>query len=496
MEVLLSSLEESSFEWKLPLISTILVTLIVLLAGSIKLKFSPPVDKKLPPGSFGFPFIGETISFLRAQRQDKTVEWIESRIAKYGPVFKTSLMGSKVVVLTGQAGNRFLFSGSDNGILSNQPMSVAKILGKHSIFELAGTRHKLVRGAIMEFLKPESIQRSVSRMDSVVQQQLFQELEGKDSVQMVGLMKKITFKVTCSLLFGLPDGKDTEELLEDFTTALKGAWTVPWDLPGTVFRKALQARGRICKQLAQLVRERKAKIEEGRVDSHEDIISSLITLRQENGQPLSEEEIIDNLISVVIASHDTSTVLLGLLIRHLARDTEVCKKVLEEQKQVAKAREGKSNGKLTWGEVQMMKYTWRVAQELMRMTPPVLGNFKCAWRDTSFGGFDIPKGWQVFWVAPGTHMDKKIFEEPEKFDPSRFENPSTSVPPYAYLAFGAGPRACPGADFSRVEVLLMIHNLITKYQWAEMIIDEPIVREPMPYPAMGLPVKLYQRSTT
>ena len=174
MEVLLSSLEESSFEWKLPLISTILVTLIALLAGSIKLKFSPPVDKKLPSGSLGFPFIGETISFLRAQRQDKTVEWIESRIAKYGPVFKTSLMGSKVVVLTGQAGNRFLFSGSDNGILSNQPMSVAKILGKHSIFELAGTRHKLVRGAIMNFLKPESIQRSVSRMDSVVQQQLFQ----------------------------------------------------------------------------------------------------------------------------------------------------------------------------------------------------------------------------------------------------------------------------------------------------------------------------------
>lgn len=68
---------------------------------------------------------------------------------------------------------------------------------------------------------------------------------------------------------------------------------------------------------------------------------------------------------------------------------------MTEQKQVAKAKEGKSNGKLTWGEVQMMKYTWRVAQELMRMTPPVLGNFKCAWRDTSFGGFDIPKGWQV-----------------------------------------------------------------------------------------------------
>ncbi|RVW42369.1 Taxadiene 5-alpha hydroxylase [Vitis vinifera] len=436
-----------------------------------QIKVSPPVDKKLPSGSLGFPFIGETISFLRAQRQDKTVEWIESRIAKYGPVFKTSLMGSK-------------------------PMSVAKILGKHSIFELAGTRHKLVRGAIMNFLKPESIQRSVSRMDSVVQQQLFQGA-GREGFSTDGWVdEEDNVQGDLQPTFWITRWERDRRTFGGFYHCPQRSLDSSLGSTGTVFRKALQARGRICKQLAQLVRERKAKIEEGRVDSHEDIISSLITLRQENGQPLSEEEIIDNLISVVIASHDTSTVLLGLLIRHLARDTEVCKKVLEEQKQVAKAKEGKGNGKLTWGEVQMMKYTWRVAQELMRMTPPVLGNFKCAWRDTTFGGFDIPKGWQVFWVAPGTHMDKKVFEEPEKFDPSRFENPSTSVPPYAYLAFGAGPRACPGADFSRVEVLLMIHNLITKYHWAEMIIDEPIVREPMPYPAMGLPVKLYQRSTT
>lgn len=62
--------------------------------------------------------------------------------------------------------------------------------------------------------------------------------------------------------------------------------------------------------------------------------------------------------------------------------------------EVAKARKG-SEGKLTWTEIQMMSYTWRVAQEIMRLTPPVSGNFKCASRDTSFDGFHIPKGWQV-----------------------------------------------------------------------------------------------------
>lgn len=100
---------------------------------------------------------------------------------------------------------------------------------------------------------------------------------------------------------------------------------------------------------------------------------------------------------------------------------------------------------------------------------------------------------QVFWVSSGTHMDENIFKDPEKFDPSRFDSSSKSFPPYTYIAFGAGPRNCPGSEFARVELLLIIHHLITNYGWTEMIPNEPIVRKPMPYPAMGLPIKLYPR---
>lgn len=107
--------------------------------------------KKLPPGKLGtFPINGESVSFLPAHRRDKTIEWIENRVAKYGPVFETSLLGSKTIVITGQAGNyRFILCGSDeNGIIvGKQPLSAVAILGKHSFFELSGSRHKLVRGA-------------------------------------------------------------------------------------------------------------------------------------------------------------------------------------------------------------------------------------------------------------------------------------------------------------------------------------------------------------
>lgn len=102
---------------------------------------------------------------------------------------------------------------------------------------------------------------------------------------------------------------------------------------------------------------------------------------------------------------------------------------------------------------------------------------------------------QVFWVAVGTHMDKNIFDNPGKFDPGRFEGSSKQLPSYTYLPFGAGPRICPGVEFARIEVLLIIHYMITNYRWTEMIPDEPITRQPMPYPAMGLPIMLHQRKS-
>ncbi|KAK7333727.1 hypothetical protein VNO80_30504 [Phaseolus coccineus] len=141
-------------------------------------------------------------------------------------------------------------------------------------------------------------------------------------------------------------------------------------------------------------------------------------------------------------------------------------------------------GSDTWEEIQKMKYTWRVAQELMRMIPPLFGSFRKALKDSSYQGCDIPKGWQVYW-AYGTHMNDDIFENPQKFDPSRFENPTKPIPPYSYLPFGAGIHYCIGNEFARIETLITIHNIVKLFEWSQVNPEEPITRQPMPYPSMG-----------
>ena len=87
-----------------------------------------------------------------------------------------------------------------------------------------------------------------------------------------------------------------------------------------------------------------------------------------------------------------------------------------------------------------------------------------------------------------THMDASIFPEPLKFDPSRFEK-QAPAPPYCFVAFGGGPRICPGNEFGRIQTLITIHHLVTQFSW-KLLADSSFRRYPVVVPAQGLPVQI------
>ena len=89
-------------------------------------------------------------------------------------------------------------------------------------------------------------------------------------------------------------------------------------------------------------------------------------------------------------------------------------------------------------------------------------------------------------------MDNNIFQEPSKFDPSRFENQS-SIPPYNFIPFGGGQRICPGYEFARIETLVAVHYLVTNFTWKLLCADNFFKRDPMPVPAQGLPIQIWPR---
>ena len=97
-------------------------------------------ERNLPPGSLGLPVIGESFSFVKARQEDWANEWMQSRAAAYGPVFKTSLMGRPTVMLTNRLGNKFVLSAGDDVLSVGQPATVVRLAGRHNLFELTGAK--------------------------------------------------------------------------------------------------------------------------------------------------------------------------------------------------------------------------------------------------------------------------------------------------------------------------------------------------------------------
>jgi cytochrome P450 len=413
-------------------------------------------------------------------------------VRKYGPISKLSLFGKPTVFIYGQAANKFVFTSDSSTLANNQTQSVKMIMGDRCLLELIGNDHRRVRDALVPFLKPDCLKQYVGKMDEEVKSHLQLHWEGKKRVTVLPLMKMLTFNIICSLLIGVERGPRRDEFVNYFQQMILGMWSVPVDLPFTRYRQSLKASSAVQNLLKIVLSEKRVDFEKnGDKASHQDLVTCLLSMRtEEKSEGLTENEIIHNLMLVMVAGYDTSSVLITFVMRLFASNQSVHQAVLQEQEEIAKR---KSTGELlTWEDLSNMKYTWRVVMETLRIFPPIFGGFRKTHKDIDYNGYLIPKGWQIFWASHMTQMDAKIFQDPSTFDPKRFEN-QASIPPYCFVAFGGGPRICPGYEFARIETLVTIHYLVTRFTWELCCKEDSFSRDPMPTPNNGLPIYIFPK---
>jgi cytochrome P450 len=173
----------------------------------------------------------------------------------------------------------------------------------------------------------------------------------------------------------------------------------------------------------------------------------------------------NQMLTMLIAGHDTSTALLAWTLLHLGQYPEVAQRVRSEVDAVV------GQQIPTQDSVADLEYLDRVLSETLRLYPPIhIGN-RIAATDIEYENYRIPKGTRVVYSIYLTHRHRDYWEDPHAFDPDRFapEN-RRSIPPYAFLPFGGGPRNCIGAAFAQVEAKIVLSRILQRFD-LELVSD-------------------------
>ncbi|XP_047947284.1 beta-amyrin 6-beta-monooxygenase-like [Salvia hispanica] len=437
--------------------------------------------KKLPPGSQGWPVLGENLRFSPSPEK-----FVAERMSKHSPeIFQTSLLGEKMATFCGAKGNKFLFSNENKLVTSWLPQSLMKVLTFAETAKSNADGHSaFTRILHRDIFSPETLKKYVPEMDALAREHMARDWKPNSVVTVLPASKKYTFELACRIFLCEADPERVRKLSEPFAVAMKGLFSVPVDLPGTAYRRAIRAGEALREELMRMVGKRKKARDEGEA---RDILSKMLMERNGDGEFLSEKEICNRVVGMLVASYDTTSYAVTSVMDHLAQFPHIYNEVFKEQMAIAETK-GPSE-LLTWDDIEKMKYSWNVVRESLRVTPPAAGAFREAATEFTYAGFTIPKGWKTFWTVYSTHKNPEYFPEPERFDPSRFEGSGPA--PFTFVPFGGGPKMCAGKEYARLELLVMIHNVVTRFKLEKTIPDEKIVYYATPTPVHGLPLRLH-----
>lgn len=475
------------------MISSLLSTISILILPSLLLFFillpclclssrkkSSQNTKKapLPPGSMGYPYIGETFQLY----SNNPNSFFALKQKNYGPIFKTHILGCPCIMVSSPAAAKFVLLTKSHLFKPTFPASKEKMLGPQAIFFQQGDYHAKLRKLVLRAFMPESMRSRVPYIEEVALRAL-----GSWDGQFINTfqeMKTYAFNVALVSIFGKDEISSIEELKECYYTLEKGYNSMAVNVPGTLYYKSMKAR----KQLGQIVADLISSRRKNNVDA-KDLLASFM----ESKEALTDDQISDNVIGVIFAARDTTASVLTWIVKYLGENPSILKAVTEEQEEVIKSKEKLGEVKnLTWADTKKMPYTVRVIQETMRVASILSFTFREAVEDVEYEGYLIPKGWKVLPLFRNIHHSSDNFTDPEKFDPSRFE---VAPKPNTFMPFGSGTHACPGNELAKLEILVMLHHLTTKYRWSLSGAETGIQFGPFALPLNGLPIKFTLKKT-
>ncbi|XP_075633153.1 abscisic acid 8'-hydroxylase 2 [Castanea sativa] len=443
------------------------------------LQWRQPRHKRLPPGSMGWPYIGETLKLYT----ENPNSFFSNRQKRYGDIFKTHILGCPCVMISSPEAARVVLVSRAHLFKPTYPPSKEKMIGPEALFFQQGAYHSRLKKLVQASFLPSAIRGSVSKIEHIALKLI--PTWNNCTIYTLQEMKRYAFDV--AMISALGDQHDIEmEGIKNLYQCLeKGYNSMPLDLPGTPFRKAMKARKLLNEDLRRIIEKRREIGKHGG-----GLLGILLGAEDEKHNQLSDSQIADNIIGVIFAAHDTTASILTWILKYLHDNVNLLEAVTKEQEGIQRKLFEENRG-LTWDDTRRMPLTGRVIQETLRTASILSFTFREAVEDVEFEGYFIPKGWKVLPLFRTIHHNAEFFPQPEKFDPSRFEVPPR---PNTYMPFGNGVHACPGSELAKLETLILLHHLTTSCRWQVVGDEDGIQYGPFPVPKQGLPIKVTPRN--
>ncbi|GAU34952.1 hypothetical protein TSUD_312830 [Trifolium subterraneum] len=370
-------------------------------------------------------------------------EFVRVRHLRYGNCFKTKLFGETHVFISSKESAKVILRNEGGKFSKKYMKSISEILGPDSLLCAAEQHHKLIRSRLFSLFSAHSLSYFVQLFDQLVIETTSTWTCGS-LVIIQDEALKLACKAMCKMLISIESGHELAAMQKN-------------------------ARKRIMDILEKVINERRGGIATSRVDFLQQLLTDDNKLEKDEVTRLTDKEIKDNILTMIIAGQDTIAIAMTWMIKFVDENQEVLNELKKEQLQIEEKCRG--NVYLTLEALSEMQYASKVVKEALRMASVVQWLPRLALKDCEIEGFKIKKGWNINIDARSIHHDPTIHRDPDVFNPSRF--PSESKP-NSFLAFGIGGRMCLGKNMAEAMMLVFLHRLITGFKWKVIDSDSSI----------------------
>ncbi|XP_044506685.1 cytochrome P450 85A-like [Mangifera indica] len=409
--------------------------------------------KGLPPGTMGWPVFGETTEFLK-----QGPNFMKNRRERYGSVFKSHVLGCPTIVSMDPELNRYILMNESKGLVPGYPQSMLDILGKCNIAAVHGSCHRYMRAALLALISPTMIRdQLLPKIDAFMRTHLINWDNKIINIQ--DKTKEMALLSSLKQIASVESSSVSQKFMPEFFKLVLGTLSLPIDLPSTNYRQGLDARKNIVAMLRQLIEKRRDSQE-----THQDMLGYLMR-SDENRHRLSDEEIIDQIITILYSGYETVSTTSMMAVKFLHDHPRILQELRTEHLAIRERK--RPEDPIEWNDLKSMRFTRAVIFETSRLATIVNGVMRKTTEEMELNGFVIPEGWRIYVYTREMNYDPYIYPDPLAFNPGRWLDKSLESQNYLFI-FGGGTRQCPGKELGIAEISTFLHYFVTRYRWNDV----------------------------